>query len=60
MDQQYRRNPEWRGVIDARLCDGSAGVMHFFHRLYTMTNEDVFRRAQDYWLKVTLVMGNVI
>lgn len=26
MDQQYRRNPEWRGVIDARLCHGSAGV----------------------------------
>ena len=47
------------GVIDARLCHGSAGVMHIFHRLYTMTNDDVFRRAQDYWLKVTLVMGNV-
>lgn len=41
---------------DGCLCHGAAGAGHLFHRLYTMTGLERFRRAAIVWFSHTLAL----
>ncbi len=43
-----------KGVVDAGLCHGSAGLGHLYNRLYQATGEEVFGKAARNWLCRTL------
>ena len=44
-------------VQDAGFCHGTAGVAHFFNRLYRITQRMEFIEAADYWHLETLKMA---
>lgn len=49
-----RRLNEETLVHDAGFCHGSAGIAHFYNRLWQQTQMPVFREATDYWMGQTL------
>lgn len=49
-----RRHNEQTLVHDAGFCHGSAGIAHFYNRLWLETEMPVFREATDYWMQQTL------
>jgi lantibiotic modifying enzyme len=45
------------GLEDAQFCHGSSGVGYIYLNLYHITNNIVFKRAADFWMKEVLMMG---
>jgi len=54
-----RRPRQDSGVTDAGLCHGSAGLGHFYNRLYQATGEPVFASTAKGWLEHTLTLRRV-
>ena len=44
-------------VIDAGICHGTAGIAQIYSRMYSYTNEQVFRNSAKYWINQTLKMA---
>lgn len=44
-----RMSPKKSLVIDAGVCHGSFGNAQMFHRIFKETDDNVFKKAADYW-----------
>jgi hypothetical protein len=49
-----RRTFENSGCADAPFCHGTVGLVHQYHRLYQLTNDEAFKKAAEKWLDITL------
>jgi lantibiotic modifying enzyme len=49
-----RRDLNENLINDAGICHGSAGVAHFFHRLFLKTGQPEFQEAATYWQQQAL------
>lgn len=45
-----------KGVWDAGICHGSAGIAHIFNRMYNYTKVERFRETSQFWFDKTLKM----
>jgi lantibiotic biosynthesis protein len=41
-------------ATDSHFCHGTAGLAQFYKKLYTITSDDRFNNAAEYWLEKTL------
>lgn len=49
-----RRPVEDSGVVDARLCHGSAGLAHLFNRMYQASDDPLLAEAARRWFRHAL------
>ena len=54
-----RKTFDETGVCDAGLCHGSAGLAHIYSRVFTLTNEPLFKHTSEYWIKKTIEFANL-
>lgn len=52
-----RRDFKKNRVIDARICHGTAGIAHIFHRMYLNTGVETLKETADFWFKQTIDMA---
>ena len=48
------RDAERYHVHDSAICHGSSGLFLIYNWLYTISSNDIFKEARDFWLKKTL------
>lgn len=46
------------GACDAGLCHGTAGIAHIYHRMYSYTNIDAFKKSSIFWFEQSLKMAS--
>ena len=49
-----KRMFENSGCNDAPFCHGSIGLVHMYHRLYTLTKNETFKSASQKWLAISI------
>jgi hypothetical protein len=53
-----RLDLEKNKIFDACVCHGSAGIAHFFNRMYHETKMKEFYDISIYWIETTLKMAS--
>lgn len=46
------------GACDAGLCHGTVGIAHIYHRMYSYTNIDAFKKSAIFWFEQSLKMAS--
>lgn len=52
-----RRDLADASIVDAGFCHGTCGVAHIYHKLYTWTQEPLFRDTALFWYEQTLALA---
>jgi lantibiotic biosynthesis protein len=53
-----RTNLSEENVVEGNFCHGSAGLVETYKTIYELTKEEIFIETANYWLQVTLDLGN--